>query len=83
MFRNNKLFITAVVALFALVAGAAYATTASEGAGALGEHLCSGEGGLFEASWEEGREGTYNVEITCNSGSSVSASFRCPGCEPV
>ena len=84
MFRSNKLFITAVVALVALVAGPAYATTATEGTAALAEMLCEGEGGVFEAYWEDEQgSGNYTVSVTCGSGTSFESGFRCPGCEPV
>ena len=75
------MFITAVVALIALVAGVAYGTTASEGADALADWFCAGEGGTDEAIWWGEGRGRYGVLITCNSGSVFVTGFRCAGCD--
>lgn len=59
-------------------------TTVTEGAEALAEYACEGEGGVLEFDWEEAGRGSYEVSTTCDSGLVITGlHFNCPMCEPV
>ena len=59
-------------------------TTVTEGAEALAEYVCEGEGGVENFYWESAGRGSYEVSAVCGSGLAVSGlRFNCPMCEPV